>query len=228
MASIPACQLNCLNGGYCDYISSDESTLIDTFARGGLIQRCICLPGFGGISCENKVEQCSTELKCQNGVPCALDEKTGKHYCDCSYADLISLFAGKMCREPATSYCGQGDIKNRSFCTHGGLCQSNINRGVYFDMSNKYSTWVQDMHWLWMCNVVLLRLSTILYLMLYLLFQSQRMRLSARIRRRSLWIPQGYFSWWFWAGSNRRVCSSRRIGSNRRICPYPNRTCRAK
>ena len=141
MPSLPAsCQLSCLNGGYCDYISSDESTLIDTFARGGLIQRCICSPGHGGISCENKIEQCSTDLKCHNGVPCALEEKTGKHYCDCSYADGISTFAGKMCREPATSYCGQGDIKNRSFCTNGGLCQANIYRGVHFDTNNQYST----------------------------------------------------------------------------------------
>ena len=144
MSSIPACQLNCLNGGYCTFISSDEPTLVDTFARGGLIQKCICTPGYSGISCENKVEECSTDMKCHNGLPCALDEKTGKHYCDCSYADLISTFAGKMCREPATSYCGQGDIKNRSFCTNGGLCEANIYRGVHLDESSNYSTWVWE------------------------------------------------------------------------------------
>jgi hypothetical protein len=125
-SSIPTCQLTCLNGGYCEYISSDEFTLFDIFARGGLIQNCICLPGYTGISCESKVEQCSVDMKCHNGVPCALNEKTGQQYCDCSVADAISTFAGKMCREPATSYCGQGDIKNRSFCTNGGICQSNI------------------------------------------------------------------------------------------------------
>ncbi|KAL7457995.1 hypothetical protein ACHAWC_010563 [Mediolabrus comicus] len=140
MSSIPACQLTCLNGGYCDYISSDSSVLIDTFARGGLIQKCICAPGYSGISCENKVEPCSDDLKCHNGVSCALDESTGLHYCDCSVADEISSFAGKMCRQPATSYCGQGDIKNRSFCTNGGICQANIYRVVQFDTSNEYST----------------------------------------------------------------------------------------
>ena len=126
--TIPDCTLSCMNGGYCNFVSRDGDTLMKILADGGMIQRCVCPPGFNGLSCENEVDQCQLpDLKCHNGAPCSpFHGQVGEYFCDCSYADSISKFAGAMCRDPATSYCGQGDIKNRSFCTNGGLCASNL------------------------------------------------------------------------------------------------------
>ena len=126
--SIPDCQLDCANGGYCAFVSEDEDVLMHIFATGGMIQRCVCQPGFNGLACENKVEQCLLpDLKCYNGAPCSpLPGLDNEYFCDCSYSDMVSNFAGAMCRNPATSYCGNGNIKSRSFCTNGGLCLTNL------------------------------------------------------------------------------------------------------
>lgn len=132
VGSIPECQLACQNDGYCTYISTDEGTLIEIFSSGGMIEHCVCPPGFSGLACENVAEQCNY-LKCQNGAPCTL--KDGQYICDCDAAEGVSRFAGSMCREPATSYCGAGVLQNRSFCTNGGLCLGNI-----LHQSSKYST----------------------------------------------------------------------------------------
>ncbi|KAL3797675.1 hypothetical protein HJC23_013507 [Cyclotella cryptica] len=130
MATKISCKLRCQNGGYCNYVSSDESTLLQIFASGGLLEKCICPPGYTGLTCETVVEECLLpKLQCHNGVPCMLQTgaETEAHYvCDCSVADALSVFAGNMCRNPATTYCGEGEIVNRSFCTNGGLCLENL------------------------------------------------------------------------------------------------------
>ena len=115
------CQLACQNGGYC---SQKISNGPEIFASGGMLETCMCPPGFSGLTCENIVEQCQDSLKCHNGAPCSFIE--GKYVCDCSRADAVSAFAGAMCRRPATSYCGHEDLQNRSFCTNGGLCVENM------------------------------------------------------------------------------------------------------
>ncbi|KAL7542402.1 hypothetical protein ACHAXR_013405 [Thalassiosira sp. AJA248-18] len=120
---VPECQLNCQHGGYCTFISTDEGTLLNTFTSGGLIEHCVCPPGYSGLACESIVEQCH-DMKCHNGSPCSL--MNGQYVCDCSEFDAVSSFAGAMCREPATTYCGQGDIHRRGFCTNGGLCKANL------------------------------------------------------------------------------------------------------
>ena len=124
----PECQLKCQNGGYCNYLSSDNSALLHKFASGSMIERCVCPPGYAGLTCEKPVQQCGNpaDLTCHNGAPCVLTFE-GLYVCDCSDADAVSSFAGDMCREPATSYCGQGGVQSRGFCTNGGLCKQNLN-----------------------------------------------------------------------------------------------------
>jgi hypothetical protein len=79
------------------------------------------------------VEECQLpKLTCHNGVPCSLNvdgEWDGHYVCDCAVADAMSKFAGSMCRNPATTYCGEGEITNRSFCTNGGICWENLMEG---------------------------------------------------------------------------------------------------
>ncbi|KAL7476273.1 hypothetical protein ACHAW6_002145 [Cyclotella cf. meneghiniana] len=137
MATSISCKLRCHNGGYCNYVSSDESTLLQIFASGGLIEKCVCPPGYTGLTCERIVEECSLpKLQCDNGAPCMLKtevEQDAQYVCDCSVADALSAFAGRMCRNPATTYCGEGEIVNRSFCTNGGLCLENLKSTHEFD-----------------------------------------------------------------------------------------------
>ena len=131
MTSLPtSCKLTCQNGGYCNFVSSDQLTLQQIFTSGGLLQKCVCPPGYTGIACETIVEECQLpQLTCHNGVPCSLHMDgvwDGQYVCDCSVADAMGKFAGSMCRNPATTYCGEGEITNRSFCTNGGLCLENL------------------------------------------------------------------------------------------------------
>ena len=98
------CQLSCQNGGYCTFASHNSAQLLSTFVNGALIERCVCPPGYTGMTCEHA------------------SAHGGTLGSDCSEADKVSAFAGDMCREPATSYCGSEGIENRGFCTNGGLC----------------------------------------------------------------------------------------------------------
>lgn len=134
---VPECHLDCHNGGYCNFKTS-EGSLAHMFLSGEMLEHCVCPPGYSGILCENTAEQCQ-DMKCHNGAPCTLSDD-GQYVCDCSHADIVSHFAGNMCRDPSTSYCGHdGDLHNRGFCTNGGLC--NVNLSVYDgDTSNDYAT----------------------------------------------------------------------------------------
>jgi EGF-like domain len=119
------CDLECANGGYCTLKEGDDVTLAKHAQSGSLIEVCVCRPGFTGVACENTMEQCdSEEGKCHNGLPCEQDSATGEWGCDCTIADSINSFAGKMCRNPTTEYC-TGKFQPNSdlyFCTNGGRC----------------------------------------------------------------------------------------------------------
>ena len=95
-----------------------------------MLEQCVCHPGFAGIACETRVESCSyPDLTCHsNGTPCS--QKDGSWVCDCSAAANVSHFAKSMCESPQTSYCGQGDVVNRSFCTNGGICNENLSLSI--------------------------------------------------------------------------------------------------
>ena len=121
---VPSCDLECANGGYCLLEEGTAEELAKDAQSGHLIEVCICQPGYTGIACENLLEQCSLpERRCHNGAPCS-QNKDGEWGCDCSIADVMSPFAGKMCRKPITEYCS-GKFQPGaalSFCTNGGRC----------------------------------------------------------------------------------------------------------
>lgn len=107
------CQLNCANGGYCEYIGTDEAKLAHDIQSGHLVQKCVCLPGFVGMGCEVP-------------SPCGEQEQqdTRCDYCTI-IADEMSKFAGMMCRKPFTEYCNAATATT-DFCTNGGKCMASF------------------------------------------------------------------------------------------------------
>jgi hypothetical protein len=103
------CQLNCANGGHCEYTGSDEAQLSHDIQSGHLVQICVCQPGFVGMGCEIP-------------SPCGVLEvkDTQCDYCTV-VADEMSKFAGMMCRKPFTEYCSAATATT-DFCTNGGKC----------------------------------------------------------------------------------------------------------
>jgi hypothetical protein len=123
------CDLDCLNNGYCTYILEDNGELARHVQSGSLVEECICPSGYGGLACDYRVQQCSLpDRVCHNGVPCAQSKISGTWMCDCTIADRVSAFAGKMCRDPYTEYCsGRFDPDSSlTFCTNGGKCKSTL------------------------------------------------------------------------------------------------------
>lgn len=126
--STVSCDLQCSNGGYCALIDGTPEELAKKAQSGHLIEKCVCQPGFTGISCQTAVEQCILpERKCHNGVPCT-QNADGEWGCDCSVADSLSAFAGYQCRNPSTEYCTGKYVPNAalSFCTNGGRCEGDF------------------------------------------------------------------------------------------------------
>jgi hypothetical protein len=104
------CQLNCANGGHCEYTGSDDAQLSHDIQSGHLVQKCICLPGFVGMGCEIP-------------SPCGVQD-TQCDYCTI-VADEMSKFAGMMCRKPFTEYCN-AVTATTDFCTNGGKCMASF------------------------------------------------------------------------------------------------------
>jgi hypothetical protein len=128
-----SCDMQCYNGGYCTLRPGTADELARQAQSGNLIEICVCPPGFVGQACENIQEQCQLpERKCHNGSPCRAIENredgTSSWGCNCSVADSLSEFAGRMCRDPITEYCtGRYNPHSAlSFCTNGGRCKSDF------------------------------------------------------------------------------------------------------
>jgi hypothetical protein len=107
------CQLNCANGGHCEYTGSDQAQLSHDIQSGNLVQTCVCQPGFVGMGCEIP-------------SPCGVLEvqDTQCDYCTV-VADEMSKFAGMMCRKPFTEYCSSATATT-DFCTNGGKCMASF------------------------------------------------------------------------------------------------------
>lgn len=121
-----ACDLDCINGGYCVYIEGSTAELNHAMASGVLIQKCICPAGYEGTGCEIKVSACSLpDRVCSNGDPC-IQKKDGSWTCACHIYDEVDSFAGKMCRDPYNEYCGGFNSVEPYFCTNGGKCKNGL------------------------------------------------------------------------------------------------------
>ena len=129
MTHIVSCDLECSNGGYCALVAGTEQEIGKMAQSGQLIEVCVCRPGFTGLTCESINEECVLPDRiCHNKVPCIRRPDTGDWGCDCSVADSISEFAGRMCRKPITEYCpGKFDPDSAfSFCTNGGYVCTDV------------------------------------------------------------------------------------------------------
>jgi len=61
------CSIDCGRNGYCEYQKYNDYPQQGDF---GWFPFCACFPGFGGGSCEKKIEECQPpEFKCSNGAP---------------------------------------------------------------------------------------------------------------------------------------------------------------
>eukprot|EP00527_Entomoneis_sp_CCMP2396_P001959 CAMPEP_0198139342 /NCGR_PEP_ID=MMETSP1443-20131203/2671_1 /TAXON_ID=186043 /ORGANISM="Entomoneis sp., Strain CCMP2396" /LENGTH=368 /DNA_ID=CAMNT_0043801451 /DNA_START=176 /DNA_END=1282 /DNA_ORIENTATION=- len=121
------CLFQCENGGLCEFVSEDVQQLRHIAQAGGLIQRCRCPPGWGGVVCEIPIETCNLQTRmCDvSGRPC---DKVGNQWsCHCNVADKkVGNFASTVCRRGYTEYCSDyydpdGPLY---FCTNGGKCNS--------------------------------------------------------------------------------------------------------
>lgn len=126
--SLVTCDLQCANDGYCTLVEGTTEDLARQAQSGHLIEKCVCKPGFTGLTCNAEVEECSLpERRCNNKARCRQDDE-GEWGCDCSEADALSFFAGHQCRNPTTEYCtGKYDpYAALSFCSNGGRCLSDF------------------------------------------------------------------------------------------------------
>jgi hypothetical protein len=130
------CSLNCLNSGYCEYVTGSDAELQAMLQSGIMIMQCICPEQYTGMGCELERPVCNlSTLKCPNGAACEQDPHDPTQYnCDCSIADTVSYRASQFCRRTYTEYCYSGSSSQLkrdtemgiAFCTNGGKCKGDI------------------------------------------------------------------------------------------------------
>jgi hypothetical protein len=123
------CELQCLNGGLCRWVTTDATEVQSKMMRGESVQECLCQPGYGGTGCEVHVGMCPV---LHNAVECA-----------CTLASQISLLASEKYCTTSTqgvAYCyPSGDQATQqqatnvsaslqvvAFCVNGGMCTSSV------------------------------------------------------------------------------------------------------
>jgi len=124
--SIPECDLECMNGGYCVLGSPSEEEKKDDYQYWGEAHQhmyCECSDDFDGPFCDIPKIACG-DNHCFNGGSCIerLIDGTTLYNCDCttSYTDSTS-FAGRFCQYEATIFCKEDS--GHLFCVNDGDCK---------------------------------------------------------------------------------------------------------
>ncbi|KRZ80520.1 Protocadherin Fat 1 [Trichinella papuae] len=102
-------RVECQNGARCrDVLLIDDAgpvtLLTDGFSFVSPLHRqtaeCLCLAGFGGIYCNQKIDKCATN-PCQTGMVCIADHTSTGYHCACPFGndDLLNCHPSN-CRSP--------------------------------------------------------------------------------------------------------------------------------
>ena len=105
----PLCDLECENGGHARVGSKDypPNALYNEFWKTSKDHCfCLCPPGYFGLTCSIKGEECG-EDHCFNGGTCRtqdMGDGTEQSYCDCTTANTDGTsYAGRYCEAESTS-----------------------------------------------------------------------------------------------------------------------------
>jgi plastocyanin len=134
-ADVDECDLHpCQNGAMCVESNDDSEVSIDAY-------RCVCPPGYNGLSCENNIDECAP-APCQNGATCTDGENsytcecpdghTGKN-CQCYPGEFVDP---DMVDDGSRNVCADVDECDLYPCQNGGVCydshdQSEISLDAY-------------------------------------------------------------------------------------------------
>lgn len=121
-----SCTLQCANGGQCRFLSGTADILARIAQSNGLVETCVCEPRYFGHTCQYTIEECNPN----NDAATPVGSPSG---CDCSIADYLSDFAGRMCRKPITEVSAYHDQKYLRDDLYWSECI------IYFSSPNYYS-----------------------------------------------------------------------------------------
>jgi len=132
----PECNLKCQNGGHARIGNKDypPNAMYNEFWKTSQDHCfCLCPPGYFGLDCSIKGEQCG-EDHCFNGGTCLTQDNgdgTQQNYCDCTTANTSGTsYAGKYCEAESTSFCSRmADQNGHQFCVNGGHCRTESHLG---------------------------------------------------------------------------------------------------
>ena len=122
--SVPSCDLNCSNGGYCVFKTSDSDRDVE--------QACHCPNGYGGLYCEIEAVPCGDFL-CYHGSTWVTEYiSDGKEVNHCNSRTAFSAtgkrYAGMFCQYEETMPCGGlvHDMESRLFASMMGSIEKKV------------------------------------------------------------------------------------------------------
>jgi hypothetical protein len=123
---VAACELQCLNGGLCRWVSTDAIEIQGRMTRGESVQECLCQPGYGGTGCEVHVGMCP-DLHNADECACALASQisalASEKYCTTSDQGVAFCYATD---DQATQQNASVSLQDVGFCVNGGMCTGSV------------------------------------------------------------------------------------------------------